>query len=107
MRQVVVVVTVCLFAVGCTTRSAFREWEQKASSIAMGTPRADIEKALPPASVVVDPRSSRSPGQLAYWVDGDTLVRLWVDENDALAKPIEVEMKKRPKEANHRVEAIQ
>ena len=88
-----------LVAAGCAT-SGIQRWEQKASAIDVGTPRSEVEKALPPASVVVDPRSGPGGGQLAYWVDADTLVRFWIDENGALARPVTVEAKKRPPEAN-------
>jgi len=99
MRQLALVLTICLLAVGCVTQSPSIEWKRKANAISVGTPRMQIEKALPPASAVIDPRSGQTPGQLAYWVDDNTLVRIWVDADDVLAKPIRVETKKRPKEA--------
>ena len=100
MRWTLVVVAVLLVTIGCTSRSAMQEWKRKAGSIAIGTPRSEVEAVLPPASAVVDPRSGQVPGQLTYWVDGNTLVRVWVDKNDVLAKPITVEEKKRPEETN-------
>jgi len=105
MRCIVVAVAaaILLLTIGCTTRYAVRGWERKASTVAIGTPRAEIETALPPASIVVDPRSGPGAGQLAYWVDRHTLVRFWIDENEALAKPISVEAKKRPEEANQTI----
>ena len=78
-------------------------WEQRASGIAMGTPRHEVEKVLPPSGSVIDLRSSRgAAGPVSYWVDDTTVVKLWYNEHDGLGNPVIVEQKKNPeaKKAN-------
>ena len=97
---VIAILVASLCAIGCATQHTIQEWKQKANGIAVGTPRENVERILPPISAVVDVRSGRTAGQLAYWVDDTTLVKVWVDANEILAKPIIVESRKKPKKAN-------
>jgi hypothetical protein len=97
MKCTLVAVTALLITIGCTTRSAMREWEQKAIAIPLGTPRQEVEKVLPPADVVLDLRSTGgAAGPVAYKVDDTTGVKLWYDERNRLGRPVIVEQTKRP-----------
>ena len=105
MKCTLIAATALLITIGCTTRSPMREWEQKAIAIPLGTPRQEVETVLPPASVVLDLRSTAgAAGPIAYWVDNTTAVKLWYDERNRLGRPVIVEQKKRP-EANKAPEA--
>jgi hypothetical protein len=75
---------------GCT-KSSVHKWEHRAAEVAPGTPRAQVLALLPPTGTVLDLRSGGTGGPITYLVDKYTIVKIIIDHDDTLARPIVVE----------------